>query len=238
MESPRRTSNLSQQLVDRIGAAIVRGDYGTEASLPIEAKLSEEFQASRSVTREAIKMLTAKGLVGSRPRRGTFVEPETNWNLLDPDVLGWILQRTYSPQLMREFLQVRMAVEPAAALAAQMANEKGKARIREALDGMKAAARGEADPLLTDIAFHSAVLRASGNRFFAQFVPFVETALRFTIQVTNRAKGVRMASVGDHETILRAIEAGDAAQASRAVTEILNEAIALVALRDEPRPGG
>ncbi|HMB72460.1 MAG TPA: FadR/GntR family transcriptional regulator [Gammaproteobacteria bacterium] len=234
MASDSRHANLTRYLVEEIGSAIVRGDYAQSASLPIEAKLSEQFDASRSVLREAVKMLTAKGLVGSRPRRGTYVEPEGRWNLLDPDVLGWILQRNFSPRLMVEFLEVRSAIEPAAsALAARNATAEDIADIKRALERMEAAARGDSDPLETDIAFHVAILRASRNRFFEQFAPLVETALRFTIRLTNRVKGVHMASVPDHRAIAEAIVGRDPEAAASATTHLLQEAIGLARLVED-----
>lgn len=216
----------------------MRGDYHAREGLPIEAKLCEQYDASRSVLREAVKMLTAKGLIGSRPRRGTYVEPEERWSLLDPDVLGWILQRDFSPGLMREFLEVRSAVEPAAAaLAAQNAGAEGRAEIAAALARMEAAARGDADPLEADIAFHVSILQTSGNRFFEQFCPLVETALRFTIRLTNRAKGVSMARIADHRAIYEAVAVGDAAGAAAATSALLSEALRLAKRveRDEAR---
>ena len=93
-----------------IGVAIVTGVYSTNNPLPIESELCRQYNASRTVVREAVKMLTAKGLVGARPRLGTRVEPESNWNLLDPDVLGWLLERKFSPALLIEFTEIRLAV--------------------------------------------------------------------------------------------------------------------------------
>jgi len=237
MASNSGQGNLTRHLVEKIGSAIVRGDYPQSASLPIEAKLSEQFDASRSVMREAVKMLTAKGLVGSRPRRGTYVEPEEHWNLLDPDVLGWILQRDFSPRLMVEFLEVRCAIEPAAsALAARNATAEDIENLNRALERMDAAARGDADPLETDIAFHVAILHASRNRYFEQFAPLVETALRFIIRLTNRVKGVHMANVPDHRAIAEAIIARDAETATAATTALLQEAINLARQVEDEGP--
>ena len=207
---------LTRELVEALGGMIVRGDAPAGESLPIEAELSKQFNASRTVIREAVKMLTAKGLVGSRPRRGTYVEPESEWNILDPDVLRWTLQRRFTLELMREFLITRKAIEPAAA---------------------REAATGGADPLEADIAFHLAILEASGNRFFRQFSFVVETALRFSIRLTNRAKGVRAASVEDHAAIYHAIAKGSVRKAARAVEDLLDEALQLIDLLEDQEVG-
>lgn len=220
---------LTHELVERIGGQIVRGDVAPGGSLPIEAELAREHQSSRTVMREAIKMLTAKGLVGSRPRRGTYVEPEARWNILDPDVLRWTLQRRFSFELMRDFLVAREGIEPKAAAAAAIRQDREAiAAIAARLDDMREAARGRMDSLESDIAFHIAILQASGNRFFLQFSHVIETALRFSIRLTNSEKGVRTASVEDHEKIYLAIQRGDSTGAEAAAQELLTEAIRLL----------
>ena len=220
---------LTRELVETIGGKIVRGDVAAGGSLPIEAELAKEYETSRTVIREAVKMLTAKGLVGSRPRRGTYVEQEAKWNILDPDVLRWILQRRFSFELMRDFLVAREGIEPkAAAAAAALQNRAAIEEIGRRLDDMREAESGRMDSLQSDIDFHIAILKASGNRFFMQFSHVIDTALRFSIRLTNSEKGVRMASVDDHERIYVAIEKGDAKAAEQAAQALLTEAIRLL----------
>lgn len=220
---------LTHELVERIGGQIVRGDVAAGGSLSIEAELARQHETSRTVIREAVKMLTAKGLVGSRPRRGTYVEPESRWNILDPDVLRWTLQRRFSFELMRDFLVAREGIEPKAAASAALRQDRTAiAAIAARLDDMREASAGRMNSLESDIAFHTAILHASGNRFFVQFSHVIETALRFSIQLTNSAKGVRMASVEGHERIYLAIDRGDAPGAERAAQALLTEALQLL----------
>src|SRR5580704_11295089 len=120
MNTHVRGQNLTYSIANHIGIAIVTGVYSADNPIPIEAELCRQFNASRTVLREAVKMLTAKGLLGSRPRLGTWVQPEDKWNLLDPDVLGWLLERKFSPALLIEFTEMRLAVEPGAATLAAM----------------------------------------------------------------------------------------------------------------------
>ena len=225
--------NLTYSIANELGIAIVTGTYSAGNPIPIEAELCRKFGASRSALREAVKMLTAKGLLGARPRRGTWVEPEEKWNLLDPDVLGWLLERKYSPALLIEFTEIRLAVEPGAAtLAARVAGREEKAAIRHAIERMQAADRGDDDPLDSDIAFHVAVLRASRNRFYAQLTGFTATALRFSIQTTNRYKGVELASIADHKKVADAILAGRSAAAGHAMHQLIQEALDLICKRE------
>ncbi|MCV6603825.1 MAG: FCD domain-containing protein, partial [Porticoccaceae bacterium] len=128
--------------------------------------------------------------------------------------------------LLAEFAEMRLAIEPMAAqLAAQSANAGQLATIEAAVKRMEAAEMGEDDPLDSDIAFHIAVLNASGNRFLMQFDQMISTALKFSIRFTNRLKGVRIASVADHRTTFEAIKNGHHLKASQKMAEMNSEAL-------------
>ena len=227
--------NLTQSLVQKLGSSIVRGELPAGKSLPIEAELGKKYGASRTVMREAVKILSAKGLIGQRPRVGTYVHTEDRWNLLDAEVLTWILDRHFSHSLVREFLEVRIGIEPAAAaLAAVNATEADKELLRQNLEKMRGTMNGQLDAVAADIAFHATILEISHNRFYQQLKPIVETALRFSIRLTNKAKGT-LADYDAHEKIYRAIRNGNADAASRACRELIREALALVMRNDKPR---
>jgi DNA-binding FadR family transcriptional regulator len=225
---PTQDRNLTYGLVESMGQSIVTGEYGSKP-FPTEAELAKQHGTSRSVTREAVKMLTAKGLLSARPRQGTIVEPESRWNLFDPDVLRWLLERKFSLKLLTEFTQMRLAVEPtAAALAAAHADDKALAGIRQGIERMKAAHRGEDDALAADIAFHVSILDATHNPFFAQLQELVNTALRISIRFTNRIKG-RTANIPAHEEVLNAIVARDSERAAAAMQTIIIDVLELIA---------
>ncbi|UZK64660.1 FadR/GntR family transcriptional regulator [Sphingomonas sp. M1-B02] len=224
---PQLGRNLTYGMLDSLGRAIVTGRYEAEP-FPTEAELAKQHGVSRSVTREAVKMLTAKGLLSARPRQGTIVQPATSWNLFDTDVLSWLLERQFSVDLLRQFNQLRVAIEPeAAALAARVATEADLQRISEGLARMADAERGEDDPLDADIAFHVAILRASGNPFYAQFRDMVATALRTSIRFTNRLKG-RTANLADHAAVRDAIVARDPAAAHAAMRALIGDVLELI----------
>lgn len=220
--------NLTYAMLDAIGRTIVTGGYEGRR-FPTEAALSTEHAVSRSVTREAVKMLTAKGLLTARPRTGTVVQPASSWNLFDTDVLRWLLERAFSLDLLRQFTELRVAIEPAAAaLAARAANAAGVAAIAAGYARMQAAEANADDPLEADIAFHMAVLQASANPFYVQFQDVVATALRTSIRFTNRFKG-RTASLPAHRAVMTAIEAGNADRAADAMAVIIEEVSVLIA---------
>ncbi|WP_206433067.1 FCD domain-containing protein [Sphingomonas sp. S-NIH.Pt15_0812] len=219
--------NLTYGMLDNLGRAIVTGHY-EQRSFPTEAELARQHGVSRSVTREAVKMLTAKGLLSARPRQGTVIQPSCNWNLFDTDVLRWLLERKFSIELLVHFNQLRVAIEPeAAALAAGFAGPGDLRDIAAGLERMRAAEAGEDDPLDADIAFHVAILRASKNPFYAQFRDVVATALRTSIRFTNRIKG-RTANIADHEAVAEAIATGDAAAARAAMHRLIQDVLTLI----------
>jgi DNA-binding FadR family transcriptional regulator len=220
--------NLTFGMLDALGKAIVTGGYDDER-FPTEAELAAQHSVSRSVTREAVKMLTAKGLLTARPRKGTTVQPPSSWNLFDPDVLRWMLERKFSLELLRQFSELRVAIEPAAAaLAARAADAEAVAAIREGYRRMEAAEAGHEDSLEADIAFHIAVLNASANPFYMQFRDVVATALRTSIRFTNRFKG-RTASLPAHYAVLAAIEAREIESARLAMAAIIDDVKVLIA---------
>ncbi|HEX8625036.1 MAG TPA: FCD domain-containing protein [Allosphingosinicella sp.] len=226
--------NLTFGMLEALGRAIVTGAYENQR-FPTEAELAVQHMVSRSVTREAVKMLTAKGLLTARPRKGTTVQPSSSWNLFDTDVLRWLLERKFSLELLRQFSELRIAIEPeAAALAAREAEAEAVAEIRSGYARMEEAEATGEDNLEADIAFHIAVLNASANPFYMQFRDVVATALRTSIRFTNRFKG-RTASLPAHHSVLAAIEAGDAAQARGAMAAIIAEVMAMI--EDAERAG-
>jgi DNA-binding FadR family transcriptional regulator len=228
MHKPNR-QNLTYGIVEELGQAVVTGAYTEKDPFPIEAELCKQYGASRTATREAVKMLTAKGLLSARPRQGTKIEPEGRWNLLDPDVLRWILERKFSLELLAEFTEMRLAIEPmAATLAAHHATQDGLAQMHRAIERMKAASRGDDDPLLSDIAFHVGLLHATGNRFYAQLEGLISAALRTSIRLTNRVKGVSLADVSAHKRVLDAIIAKNPRRASEGVVTMLQEVMDLI----------
>ncbi|MDB5692518.1 MAG: FadR family transcriptional regulator [Alphaproteobacteria bacterium] len=225
--------NLTFGMLDALGRAIVTGSYDGQR-FPTEAELATQHAVSRSVTREAVKMLTAKGLLTARPRKGTTIQPPSSWNLFDPDVLRWLLERKFSIDLLRQFSELRIAIEPAAAaLAAREADADAVAAIEAGYARMEAVERNEDDALDADIAFHIAILNACGNPFYRQFRDLVATALQTSIRFTSRFNGRtaslprHRASLPAHRAVLDAIRARDEQGAHDAMRVIIEDVMAL-----------
>lgn len=220
--------NLTYGMLDMLGKAIVTGQYDKQP-FPTEAELAKQYDVSRSVVREAVKMLGAKGLLTARPRKGTTVQATDRWNLFDIDVLRWLLDRKFSLLVLRQFSELREAIEPAAAaLAASAHTADGLAAIRSGFARMEAAEIDEDDPLEADIAFHIAILQASANPFYAQFRDVVTTALRTSIRFTNRFKG-RTASLPQHKAVLDAIANRRPSEAKAAMGALIADVMLLIA---------
>ena len=230
--------SITDRVVESLGQSIVGGDLAIARVLRTDAALGQHFCASRSVTREAVKILSTKGLLITHSRQGTYVQPEEAWNLYDPDVLRWLLDRKFSLTLLRHVTEVRLAIEPAAAaLAARRAAGDSLAAILASLERMYAAERGQDELLAADIAFHVSILKASGNLFYIQLDELVNTALRISIRFTSSRKDRNHACVAAHRKVADAIVARDPGAASAAMTEVLTEVLDLIA-RAQAEPSG
>jgi DNA-binding FadR family transcriptional regulator len=218
---PRR--GLHGQIVHAIGRRILRGEIRPGDIVPLDAGL----RASRTVLREAIKVLAAKGLVESRPKTGTRVRPRQSWNLLDPDVLAWQREGASPAQFLRKLTEVRRIVEPAAAeLAAQRASTKEIAGLDAAFRDMEAALAGPQPDYESfdqaDMRFHRAVLEGCHNDVLEQMSGVVFGALLVSFRATSRLPGSARRSLPKHRAVLDAIRAQDAAGAARAMKGLVH----------------
>ena len=215
--------SLHGRVVHAIGRRILSGDLPPGALLPAELELG----ASRTVVREAIKVLAAKGLVESRPKIGTRVRPRDAWNLLDPDVLAWQQEGATNEVLLRELTEVRRVIEPAAAeLAAARADARDVAALGRAFGEMERtaqAARGSDFEAFVqaDMRFHLAILHACRNELLEQMSRVVYAALLVSFRATSRLPGRAKASLPKHRAIFDAIRAKDPRGAGAAMRHLV-----------------
>ena len=129
-----RRTRLHDHAVFDLGIAIVSGRLPEGVPFP-EAEIGKMLGVSRTVVREATKVLAAKGLLRSRPRVGTVPLPRDSWDVLDPEVLGWMLEHGPIADVIRDVSEVRMIIEPAAArLAAMRRSAEEAERLRALAD--------------------------------------------------------------------------------------------------------
>ncbi len=215
--------NLNAQIVEQLGKRIIQGHYKEGEQLPIEADLCIEFGVSRPILREATKILSAKGLLASRPRVGTVVKKRACWNLLDAEVLGWLTQALPASNFLDMLFEARMAIEPSAAeLATVKASEDDIRVINMALNDMKFASTPE-ESIEPDIRFHQAVLDATHNDVIRYIGHTLHNALAISIQLTNWHPDIHKASIPRHEAIAHAIENREAKEANLATQTLLKE---------------
>lgn len=198
---------LHGRLVQTLGARIVSGEWPPGATLPTEAQLVGEFGSSRSSVREAVKVLTAKGLVQARTRTGTVVQPQASWNLLDPEVLAWRYDGSPSNGQLDDLAGLRVALEPEAArLAASARNRRPVAEIRAAYERMAATLADPDEFIGHDLAFHRAVVQASGNQLLLQLNDLLFLAFEAARQVHTRNVRRNRRTLPDHLAVVEAIE--------------------------------
>jgi GntR family galactonate operon transcriptional repressor len=226
---------LHGQTVAVLGARIVSGELAQGAVLDLPV-LGSELDLSLTVLREAIKVLTAKGLLEARQKRGTTVLPRARWNLLDADVIRWRSEAGETREVLRDLAEVREVVEPeAAALAARRRDDDDLRELDAALAAMRDAVG--ADPAIAaaaDLRFHRAMLRATHNEMLARMDVFIEPALSLRDALVHRHRDED--PVPSHARVVDAVRARDPQAATAAARDLLGQATADAArlLGDRP----
>ena len=217
--------NVHGNTVDHLGEAIVAGRYGVGASIPPEPMLCLELGVSRTVVREAVKSLIAKGLMTTGPKVGTRVLSEEHWNWFDPDVIIWQSKAGFTPEFLRDLQDLRRVIEPAAVrLAAERATPKDIAELEEAYAGMKRAVEGGGDYVSHDLRFHQGLLRACGNRMLVQMSQALGALLRTSFEISTRRKDGSRSSLPLHREVLDAVTAHDPDRAEKAIQLLIDGA--------------
>src|SRR6267154_3049237 len=197
--------SLHEHVVDELGARIVRRELQADEVLPIEDDLAEAFGVSRTVVREAIKVLVHKHLLEVRTRTGTRVLPSVSWNHLDPDILRWRFASTLDAKFVSDVIELRRVVEPAAAeLAAARATPSAVHAIEAALHDMAIATDMNVHHA-ADLRFHLCILEAAGNDLLLGFRHGIEGALNFAIRLLTRSKEEAESSHALHKAVADAI---------------------------------
>ena len=217
--------NVHGNTVDFLGEAIVSGRYAVGAIVPPEPLLGEELGVSRTVVREAIKALAAKGLITTGPKVGTRVQPQEAWNWFDPDVITWQARIGLTPEFLCDLQDLRRVVEPAAVrLAAERATAADIAEIEIAFAGMKDAVENGGDYVTYDLRFHHGLLRAARNRMLTQMSKALNALLRTSFELSTSLKDGTAKSLPLHRAVLDAVAAHQPDQAERAVIVLIDGA--------------
>lgn len=208
-----------------LGSEILSGVLPAGSRMPTADEVFERFGVSRVVVREVTKTLAAKGMIVAKSRVGTTVLPQEYWNWFDHDVLAWRVRLGFDEEFLMHLVQMRQAVEPAAAaLAAEKRTAADILEIREALAAMARAADDRRGFVQADLDFHIAIAAASGNPLFRAFAAVVETALDayFTLSTPMTGDAI-VDTVALHTRIADAIVQQDRDAASRAMSAVIDD---------------
>ena len=219
----RLRGSLAQQLAVRI----LTGELPEGHVFPGEVEYAAQLGISRSVLREAFRILTAKGLVDGRPKAGTRVRPRREWSLLDPDLLAWQFEAEPSLKFLRDLFELRLLVEPgAAALAAERRSKEQVERMRRALAIMARESLGTEAGRLADQHFHMSMLEATRNDAIVALASSIMAAIAWTTLYKQRKRALPRDPLPDHRAVFEAIAAADATRARTAMAELVRLALA------------
>lgn len=224
--TPGFRSTFQEQVLNQLGRDICTGRYRPGELLPPEPELCLRFGYSRIVIREAVKSLTAKGMLTVQRRVGTVVQVPERWNLFDPQVIAWrSVQLSRDPVMARDLAELRRIVEPAAArLAAARANADHKSALRAAFMAMHRAVQGKGDYIKADLDFHAIILVASGNQYLRGLRESMFAMLHESFKVVTWKSGGPAASLPLHEAVCVAIEEGNPLAAEQAAYALIERA--------------
>ncbi|MFN3723163.1 MAG: FadR/GntR family transcriptional regulator [Paracoccaceae bacterium] len=218
-----QSRNSHAQVVAGIGRAIITGRYPVDSSLPRDDELAEEYGVSRTVLREAMKTLSAKGLIVARTRVGTKVRPRTAWNLFDAELLAWHLDADFGVPFLNQLYEMRLSMEPfGAGLAAERSTPDQTAAMYRHIDAMRTASN-EKSFALADLGLHKAVIESSGNAFMFSVGTLIEAALLTSFRLSSPASqtGLQAEVVEAHLRIVDAIDRRDVAGAQGAMRHVI-----------------
>ena len=217
---------LRGAVANYLGRAIVSGEIKPGEKLSGEIENAEALNVSRSAYREAIQVLTAKGLVQSRPKNGTTVLPRARWNLLDPMVLAWAFSGDPNMSLVRDLFELRRIIEPAAARFAAARRTRDDLKImKDALVRMRRFTLASEEGRLADRNFHDALLRAAHNEVLLVMSASIGSAVNWTTLHKQRSRSLPRDPVPDHALVYDAIVAGDPDAADAAMCNLIDLAL-------------
>lgn len=218
----RRRTFLHDHAVSDLGIAIVSGRLPEGKPLPIESELGKSLGVSRTVIREATKVLASKGLLQSRPRVGTVPLPRLSWDVLDPEVLGWMLEHGPIADVIRDVSEVRLIIEPASARLAAMRRTPAEAdRLRMLAAELVRSSEDEDRYVIADLDFHAAILAATKNATLIRLTGAIGAALKASRRLTVHAPGGPQSAMAEHEAVAAAVIDGDWDRAHQCMVDLI-----------------
>lgn len=218
--------SLSSEVAAQVGRSIVTGSYAPGSLLEDESTLAARFGVSRTVVRDAMKVLVGKGLLEVRRGIGTRVKARENWGLLDDDVLAWQLSVPADERTLLQLAETRLLFEPqAAAWAAERGSSAEIDELSSAIQAMKDEVNNPNQFVIADARFHRAVLRAAHNDFLFALTGIIYSALLSSIRLTNPDSDTNRIILPFHEAVCDAIVRRDSDDAKVTMTFLIRDAV-------------
>jgi GntR family galactonate operon transcriptional repressor len=209
---------LPEQVVRQIGMSILADEFQPGDTLAAEPELCLQLGVSRTVLREALKVLVAKGLIESRPGMGTRIRPRSEWNLLDPEVIAWQAELGRPTSYFRNVCEVRLMIEPMAArLAASRATEEEIASIEDWCQRMQLSVHDSDGYTTADLQFHAAICAATHNELVPQLMTGLHAALYASRVITSHVAGANEHAMPLHWAVAQGIRNHDEQGAEEAM---------------------
>lgn len=222
----QRPTNLTHALAAELVQRVVQGRHPSGTPLPPESALCETFGVSRTVVREAVKILQEKGLVQVRQGAGTIVTAPTTWNMLDGLVLAATIAEDHTLAILDDLVVTRRLLEADMAhMAARLADDGVIEQLRTLVDRMDELVDDPVRYADYDRAFHDVVMQTSGNRIARAVVRSLESQVINTARYLGRTdRDLCVASNLGHRRIYEHIAVHDPAGAADAAFTHITEA--------------
>lgn len=235
---PIRRERLYEQVTRALALRILAGNLSVDSSSSTEAELCADLGVSRTVLREAVKVLAAKGLVEVRPKTGMRIRPRSEWKLIDRELMMWQSELGMSDEFVRDLYQVRLMLEPnTAAAAATRATEEDLEGIRKAFERMEREVNDFNAFVEDDCEFHERISTATHNPFLIQLNRIMLDALRGSQAIFRTRRIGSQLALSLHKEVADAILRRDAGSARSAMLRLVHQAEenTMVVLRDKDR---
>lgn len=230
----KKVERLHEEVARIIGTAILNGTLASGSTLGGEIESADRLGVSRTAYREALKILAAKGMVESRPKAGSRITPQAQWNLLDPDLLAWMFTSRPDEGFVRDLFELRGVLEPVAAgLAAERRTDEQLAEMAQCLDIMATIGLARAAGQEADRQFHRLILEATGNAAILSLGSSIGAAVQWTTHFKQAAQANPRDPLPEHRAVFDAIARGSRRDATEAMQHLL-----ALALEDMELPSG
>ncbi|MGC2111208.1 MAG: FadR/GntR family transcriptional regulator [Candidatus Korobacteraceae bacterium] len=233
------TESLHSRVTRALALEVIKSERNAQLLVfPNEGELCKQLGVSRSILREAVKVLEDKGMVEVRPRSGTRSRPRAQWNQLDPDILAWQSNLKPDPRFLHDLCEVRLAIEPiASGFAALRASDEEIVLIRQCLGRrLQIVASQDLDAAVeADLQYHTAVIAASHNPLFLQLNTTIRDPFRVALSYTLLLPASVALELEQYRKLTEAIEARNPLAARRSAEEIVGFAMLAVeqVIRDQ-----